>query len=242
MRLLKNQKNEITRYITAKGFSAFDFEFSGLDNDDINFEIYYTGETSYRFKVTDFDDDDIPMENPFQISYSPGLMAYTANRATGKFNSDFFNLLGHWLNSIKKEIQTPDLWEQWRNAEMPSESTKHDYDNSSFEPIQAEEIKALLTELQKTCNLIAARIGETPEQIKESESRINDNINYLRDSIDRVGKKDFALLATSIFFDLAVDRLAQPEIALFWRNIAHYGLDHLKALGYAAKEFIQQLN
>ncbi len=105
-----------------------------------------------------------------------------------------------WLDSLKRDLDTPDLWaELRREAELLGAGSNRVTENTPFTPDEQKEIAARLDKLAKD---VSHALSLSGVQMKALEVRLD----YLVDALGRLGRKDWlnAFIGVTLAYMLSV--------------------------------------
>lgn len=135
------------------------------------------------------------------MMYTPGL----TTRFDNPGRVDWANLKMHiqkWLNNLKREIESPDVWDMSKQErEALASSPSVDSDNSPFTAQEKVKVHAQLEELKQYL-LTAHRLD--PELV---EARLQ----YLSGAVDRLGRIDWKGVALSTVLGLLTEAAGSTE-------------------------------
>ena len=139
--VLRSLKNEIYKFLKQKGLNPNEFEWSEKNSEcepDLIISALIHKPSKYYFTF-DYDVDRMYSE------VSPWMTSTYYNSHFNDFGGQV-DVFMQWLDILKAEIETPDLWEK-----IISDSTNSDYttitDNSIFSPADQNLIKQKLDKL-----------------------------------------------------------------------------------------------
>lgn len=103
-----------------------------------------------------------------------------------------------WLSCLKREIETPDLWESVSQEKALVEAASAEgLSNTPFIEAEQQDISAKLDEIQQF--LLAAH------QFEESQKEfVRSRLDYLKDAAERMGRKDWLNLTTGTLLGIVV--------------------------------------
>lgn len=196
--LLKTQRKALFDSLVGKGLNHSSFTFKAAAS-----PANRTG-TVIRFKSTRFHFTFKMFEELFTIERVPGdKRAYSKQECkTWGGLLERFNL---WLDDLRREVETPDPWEQNENYEtivsvVPSLSAP----NEPFSLAEQRGIWKALVAMQGT--LLAATEG-----IEEQQAAIRAEIQNLKEATERMGRKDWVMLTIGTLVSLATAMTITPE-------------------------------
>lgn len=197
--LLKSQRNDIFNSIRICGLNHKDFDWSEGDFTDADgqFDVLTYKDSDYYFQFKIYD-------KSFSWSYSPGtsLLDVSGGGTIIEDWNDMHEAAEIWMESIKKDINEPDLW-----ANLPEtsdslwQSTVSEYENSRF---TNDEHTIIVQGVQKIREFVI-EFGIANNEIK----LLDNKLDYLVESSKKLGRKDWILVAwgtlLSVITSLALD-------------------------------------
>ena len=153
----------------------------------------------------------VPVEQPydFQTPYDEG--------------ADWQEVLSHALNwavSVKNELDTTDIWDEFAKQQKSfSEAFNPEVDDAQFTTPEKQRISLALDKLEaRLAEVVATEVKKgseaSIERIHALEKGMHNRFIYLHQSIDRLGKKDFMLLAFAALATIFLDGLFPAEARL----------------------------
>lgn len=126
-----------------------------------------------------------------------------------------------WLQDVKLEAETPDLWEDLRRgSELISESARPDLANTPFTPAEQEQISAQLKEIR-------TQVAELCSLTEEQSARIEERFDQGEEASRRLGRKDWILLFGGAMLSLVVSAVVPPEVLQHALTMTAQRLGHL---------------
>jgi hypothetical protein len=117
----------------------------------------------------------------------------------------------NWLMNLKREVQTPDLWEQLK--EYAPHETFIGTAEISNAPFSYPEVENIIGSLDKLQTQIEKNFNLQGEQL----SFVKREIDYLKDAAKRQGRKDWMHTAIGVIITIAVGLALSPEkTKLLW--------------------------
>ncbi len=151
--------------------------------------------------------------------FSPGQQLITEQNASGNWEGTKETFL-KWLDYLEREIGEPDLWaERIAETEMFADKVKND----NFSKDELRELRMLLNKLQ-------ADINETSRLVPEQIKNINNKVDYLIESSQRIGRKDWIILFISILGQEILNIVNQIDPTLLSSVFSLAGLQLKKLL------------
>ena len=192
--LLKSQANRIFDLLAATGWEPSDFEWQdalGPYSKTVVSRLVHTPSGYYFI----FDN-----AIGFYSKCSPGdqTLIQVQNANSWQTQVKFF---AHWLSSLRRETESPDLWGAISQEAQLLESAASDASNVSFTVEEKLYIVQGINEIKQYL-LTAHKLD--PELV---ESRLN----YLIESSERVGRKDWLNLLISVLVGIVISAALPPE-------------------------------
>jgi len=192
MSLLKSQKNKLFESIKRYGLEPFNFEW----DDRVEASILRYRDTSYFFSVE-------IERSKFVCSYSPG-----SNIIYERSNLCYWDVVviyfEGWLNFVMNEISQPDLWAE---IEKIKEFGDIEYEiESTMEQFTYQEVKQIETGIEEIRRYLLNEVNNDDEDSKI----INEKLDYLIESSERMGKKDWANIFYGAMVSLSISLALDP--------------------------------
>jgi hypothetical protein len=199
-RLLKSQRNVILGLVRASGLRPGDFQWDEMilegDEDRLRVSVLRHTPTSSYFRFGCNWDE-----------YAPGFSRRTDSRIVLESWDDRFRLVFDWLTYVKREYEAPDLWQMLlQETKLSRVASSPDLTNDAFTQDEKQYIVKQLAEI-KTRLISDHRI-----QLQQAEV-IEQGFSHLADSLNRVGKKDWLLLAMGAVVSIAIGAGLPPDVA-----------------------------
>jgi GTP cyclohydrolase II len=205
-RLTRAQKNDVFRLVEAK-MNPRDFGWSDL-NEDV--QTPYGSDQHHRISMLIH----VPSLYYFrfgakQLTFSPSLRK-RVEVVQRQEEEEISGVVSYWLIHLKKEVEAPDLWAQHlKDVQIRDLVVSTDVTNETFSEPEKEKILLLLQDFKQKV-LEAANIQS--DQSKQIEA-INENVEYLKSAADRLGRKDWILVAISTIISIATTALLPGNAA-----------------------------
>ena len=124
--------------------------------------------------------------------YSPGRDSSIEKGNPGSWLLQI-QYVGHWIQYLKREIETPDFWvEAKKESELSRIAESEKLANTSFDLNELKKVAVALAEIK---NYLIANHAESQEE----RAFIENKISYLEEASKRLGRKDWLNVAISIF-------------------------------------------
>jgi hypothetical protein len=216
--LLTYQKNDVLKSIQGAGLTPLDFEWkraqsTGLSQTTVSKLLYKHKGGDYYFKFDWANTDDF---NPFLVrisEFSPGREDSKETRGVGDWESQR-ETVAEWLQYPKREVDTPDLWEQLSDY-APREKfiDAGAMSNAPFSDSEAEKVVESLKRLQKE---IEKNFSLQEDQL----AFVTRQIEYLKDGAKRQGKRDWLHTSIGVVATVAMGLALSPErTKLLWELV-----------------------
>ncbi|HMH44820.1 MAG TPA: hypothetical protein VK557_15120 [Pyrinomonadaceae bacterium] len=194
--LLKSQANEVFEMITALGLEPSDFEWQTVKG---YVTTYQVSELVHRSSGYYFMFDNAG--DRFFSKWSPGKETLSQTLEAGSWLAQC-KLVAAWLSYLKRETHSPDLWEQISTeARVLESAASSDSTNDSF---TADEKAYIVQGIQEIKQFLLTAHKVDPELV---EARLN----YLIESSERVGRKDWINLLISVLVGIVINAALPPE-------------------------------
>lgn len=218
--LLRWQKNELFHTIAQLGFQLAEFEWRPVPG-SLSRSVLTHRPTSYYFSF------EVDSGGSYYLEYSPGKDLLIVNDIENEWemlHEDFSD----WLQSIKREIETPDLWETIADGPgLFTSASVSDVENTPFTPDEREYISQQLHEIETY--LITTQIFS-----EEQAEFVRKRLNYLEGAAHRSGRIDWLNTAVGVIFSIMVSAAFAPQQARdLWQFVAaafKHLLNHFPAL------------
>jgi hypothetical protein len=199
--LTKIQKNRILKLVNEYGPSPSEFHWSEMQQGHPATGYYSVSVLTHRSTGNSC------IFGAHDITISPGWKQKVQDFEHGDNFEKIEDLCGKWLVLVKAEAETPDLWASVGQEKVISTAASStDLDNLPFTggeqaliAAKLDEIKGYLLESQH----FAADQAETVER----------QFEYLRESSQRLGRKDWLNALIGAFMGQAINLALSPEVA-----------------------------
>ena len=143
--------------------------------------------------------------DPHHSQWSPGWQLKTDSGDWSSLNQRCEQLRG-WLSALKTEIAAPDLWASLPDENILSAAASLTIDNRPFAPSERHLIQIKLDEIK-------AYLQDAQDFTNEQSEMIEREFAYLRESSERLGRKDWLNNLVGGLFGLAIGLALDPEKA-----------------------------
>lgn len=193
--LLRSQANQVFEAIKNAELEPSEFEWQDAES---LYSAHVVSRLVHRPSGYSFSFDN---EDEFHSQWSPG---HQTKWDGGGDNSWIAQLdwFVDWLTYLRREIETPDLWGAISSGAEVLESAAST--DSSNEPFTAEEKIYLVQGINEIKEYLLTAHKLDPELV---ESRLN----YLIESSERVGRKDWINLLVSVLVGIVISAALPPE-------------------------------
>lgn len=190
--LLKSQTNELLSWIETLGLSPRAFSWNVIENNAMIREVILNhSQSDYYFKFIYIGD------TRMSCSYSPSTDTLNGSLA-GSTWTDVAKTFIVWLKCLKKEISIVDLWSELSKESIFVKSDSEEQKNTPFTKIEREHIAITLNEIKQ---YIFKTQSPNISEVKLIEAKIQ----YLIEASERLGRKDWKIMAVSILISFVVD-------------------------------------
>ena len=197
--LLTSQRNTLLQLLLQQNFSRSDFEWGETDsyNNGTAPELRHI-QTGFCFAIDRVDYAN--GESGFRVHLSPGkevrFESYDAGSWAGVLPR--FQL---WLSYIKRETELPDLWEGLAtDTQLVQDVDQQPSDNLPFTEAELPRVREALEEIK-------AYVHKTHELSETQKKIIGARFDYLEDTAEKLGRKDWMHIVISILLGIGIDQL-----------------------------------
>lgn len=205
--LLTSQTNQLVRLISVHEMDRGEFEWAMGQGSSVghrNIDVLTHRPTGYYFEFDYHDGDVFGANRGRKASYSPGRETHSAYRSCETWE-DIAIAFEDWLTYIKRE-QEPDLW---FSDSIPAYRSWQENDNK----LSQEELRRVLVGL----DAIEALLIKHSNGQKKVLDDIQTNIQYLKESAQKMGKKDFINILVGILAQHVFDWCT----GIHWQAVFH---------------------
>lgn len=222
MSLLRSQRNQLFQLLQDHQFSPLEFEWVEIASKGQRF-----GEapalrhipTGFIFIVdrAEYDHGELG----FLVRHSPGQEMEEEVRDVGSWGG-VPPRFRTWLSYVKRETELPDLWEALtKDTQLIQDADQQPSDNLPF-------TEAELARVQKALEEIKAYVHKTHELTEAQKKIIDARFDYLEDTAEKLGRKDWMHIVISILLGIGVDQLRRgdstKDLFLFAREVFKHAL------------------
>lgn len=199
--ILPSQKNQVLLALEAYGFTAEEFIWEDHHSEMTTYTTVskLTHKSSIGYFIFDF------FKGQHYCSFSPG-----EDKQIDSFFSQIWvvqmSYFYCWIKYLRREIEAPDLWGTIRNEKG---FLHNSFDTENNEPFSREE----RVKIESSLNEIKEFIKVTHETQTKDILFLESRIEYLITSSERLGKKDWKVMAIGMFFDIIVQSCPTSESA-----------------------------
>ena len=193
--LLKSQAYQVFEAVTASGFEPTEFSWQNTEgiHDGSTVSQLVHNSSGYYFTFDNYFN--------FHSQWEPGQQSAFGSGHSEDWD-DQLRWLENWLSYVKRETQTPDVWREIaKQAEVLESAASADTSNTFFTTEEKAYIVEGINEIKQYL-LNAHRLD--PELV---EARLN----YLIESSERVGRKDWINLLISVLVGIVINAALPPE-------------------------------
>jgi hypothetical protein len=196
--ILPSQKNEILRLLTEQGFSLTEFQWEEgpVPGEDGRLPIKVIHHPSGFF--CGFSAERSGSGKPYtQIEYSPSDEGFIKRESVNSAYA-WSMVVGKWVDILRKEIDTPDLWatiSSGNSSLMQATTTA-----SENTPFTAQELVQVVLFLGKIRAHIQTNSGLSPDKL----NIVVEKLSYLEQAANRLGRKDWQILFLGVLTTMAM--------------------------------------
>ena len=201
-RLLRSQSNLIFLKLKEAGFNLSEFNWETFEIDGKTGPRLVHKPTGYfihfSLKPTDY-------FVSYRVTYSPGdhHSIVNSNSLLPSWEPNLFS----WIDNLKEELETPDLWEELRKESTITDATNIPNElNLQFLPDE-------ITRIRISVEGIYEHLIQT-QQLNEAQNKyVKQRLDYLVDSSNRMGKKDWLNLGLGVLVSIILYLSLPPDAA-----------------------------
>ncbi len=195
--LLRSQKAQIFEEIVEVGLSPTDFKWEDIASNVLK-------QTEIERLIH------IPTDSYFEFDFTTGngelnIFSPAKERVRQKTITESWNyqliLVIDWIHAVKREHETPDLWEAIREESVLITAPSFEEN----EPFSADEQ-----------NLIRDKLDEFGKYLIEVHSvgpEVKNRLDYLANASTRIGRKDWFLLLNGMLLNIVLQFALSSEVA-----------------------------
>jgi hypothetical protein len=175
-----------------------------------------------------------PTRSRFTAWHGQRLDIYHANvvvggaEQLGRTSADWAELMARlraWLDEVRYETDTPDLWAELRRVpQVLAASQAADASNAPFTPTEQSEISRRLDEIKK---LVRERFDLTDEQLAVIDRRLDD----ADEASERLGRKDWLLMFYGAVMSTFIAGAVPPAVIQIVLTTVMHGIAHIFGFG-----------
>jgi hypothetical protein len=200
--ILKSQAKQVFDALKSNGLEPSEFALTkadsfGLPGLDVNRLVH--NNTNYYFQF------DFNKNNQHICSFSPGQQTNIEIQLPGNWELLWPYFLG-WIAYLQREIATPDIWATLSGETKLSEIANSNLPNDSF---SVDEQKLIQTSLQEIKIFLISNQSFDQDKLALIDARLN----YLQAASERLGKKDWIIIAIGSLISLVIGLALAPDIS-----------------------------
>ena len=225
--LTKTEKNRILKLILEYGPPPDDFEWSEKQREEYSYMSYRPYKASV---LTHHPTGYYCIFGGRSVTTSPGLNKKVEevdheNRWEKKENA-----CGRWLIDLKLEVEAPDLWASISQEKVLSTAASSaGLDNLPFTAAERVLISAKLDEIK-------GYLLESQQFAAEQAETVERQFEYLRESSQRLGRKDWLNALIGALMGQAINLALSPEVA---KGLLVLAASSFQSLWNAAQRYLQ---
>jgi hypothetical protein len=196
--MLKKHKNAIFELLRASEYGIENFGLTESIADGRTLTTIKFKQTDLRFLVK----DDVNKHDRFEVRYALFQKGFPLSMVWNGGIDTVREKLNMWMNRHLKEYQSeiegPDLWEDYMKGNNSFNPDDINFkDQTDFTSTEKEQIRLAINDLKM---LIQKELKTTPEE----QIVVNERLDYLAKSVDRLNKFDWKGVAIQTLFSIAV--------------------------------------
>ena len=179
-RLLPSQANEVFELIRYAGLNPADFDREEVESETFVPDVKFIHRSSGYFFLFCFDVVDVR-----SAIFSPGKTEVVFTTPSVNSWRDQLRYFPGWLDNLKREVNSSDLWAAISQESLLIDAASaEDVSNAPFTLEEREQIANQLTEIKEFLF--------TTQELNESHKEfVTARLNYLKESSERMGRKDW---------------------------------------------------
>ncbi len=190
--ILKTQKNVVLEAILQNGLDPSEFQWiecNSTNTAGLQVSELIHKNTRYYF-IFDF------LEDRHWTEYSPGPDSQVHRQYPGNWDQLYRHVL-QWLNSLRQEIEAPDLWDVIsQESKLAEAASASGIPKTPFTSEEQEDISARLDKIEK--HLIT-----TQNVSKEHTELVRERFDYLKETIRHQGRLNWLQTLIGVLFTIA---------------------------------------
>jgi hypothetical protein len=204
------QKSNLIILIEQQDFDRRDFVWKSenshsSDKPDLMIEVLYHKNGQYYFT---FDHHGVKgtwsERNPGEHT-SPDDDSYNNEDAMYLFFDE-------WLKLVKQNLEVEDIVDDWmKGADLYGQIVKVDLENDRFTEEEKQTVFSKLSDIEARLISAVQQQSASVEEIQRSTEFIKQEVQYLRDGADRLGKKDWKNIAISTIMNIVTSVMLSNE-------------------------------
>lgn len=201
-KLLPSQRNDVFLAVQASGLDPKDFDWeevlSAQNKRSLVSRLRHSP-TGFHFHF------DLTAGGSHWCKYAPGSSTPSLVATPGSWTAQVMHV-SQWLGYLKRETEAPDLWATLSGGSALTEvaASAQPGENTPFTRGELQQVEASLAQIR------AAIIASHPLTADRLE-RIDANLKYLRESAERLGRKDWLNVAVSVVINIIMTSAVPPE-------------------------------
>ncbi|HWF45040.1 MAG TPA: hypothetical protein VG537_10395 [Candidatus Kapabacteria bacterium] len=198
--LPRAQQEELSKIISSAGLEYSEFELRiKLSNRVVSTKV----SSLLHLRTGSYFDFDTLDRGGYYIEFSPGVNEPVSLEYSGQWSyvqTSFKN----WIEAVKREISAKSPWQPFDEAKAFGRFAAGS-ENPAF---NSEEKRLVVNTLDEVIDLISSKVSLPEERLR----LIQADIAYLKESTERIGKKDFVLLFLGWGMDKALSNGIPPDV------------------------------
>lgn len=200
--LTLSEKNEVFRWLEAAAFRPTDFRWEIIETAEPG---RYSPQAVNASKLVHKATDYFFIFGAMNVAYSPGLHMKIKSEEHMQTAGLKQNSFAIWLHRLRQEVDAPDLWAVAAAEQEIIEAGASDkLNNKGFSRAEKRVISTRLTELKSL-------ILESQPLDQQRADFVDEQLRYLRDASDRLGRKDWINIAISTLLNIGITVLMDGQ-------------------------------
>jgi hypothetical protein len=193
--LLRSQANEVFQMVRDAGLDPTEFAWEVKDSSP-----QLTHKPSGFYFRLNLDKND----GKYRGQYSPGRSRPDALSPSASSLSGLMPYVTDWIENLAREFAVPDFWE----AAAEQKALARAAEASENEPFTAAERELIGKQVRELSAYVRATGAYTDGEIRS----LNSKLDYLVDSANRMGKKDWINSSIGVLFTIAWGMAMAPDV------------------------------
>jgi hypothetical protein len=200
--LRTTQRNDVLAEIEDVGLDAAHFEWSDfearrLEAIDV---LVHRPSTNVRFAFHFLENGN------WYLNWQPGAQGPTDRRSPGPYWRDVLPHVGQWLETVRSELEAPDLWAEIGRAREAVSELPPNVQNTPFNPDEQRQI-------EQRFEAVKSQVRQTnPELDAEQLRAIDSTLDSLVDASKKLSRLDWRSLVVGAIIEKGLDSVLPSDV------------------------------